>query len=132
MPVHRLTAAQACYDEAAPRANHLCVRSPRPALGSIESAPLAPATLPVIVWIHDACWVFEVIPEPRRLTAGPVARLPPELVIAGVTDGLSEAATVIATALRAAGMTASAVRLHGVIDDFVALNATSALRRTAS
>ena len=68
-----------------------------------------------------------VIPEPRRLTAGPVARLPPELVIAGVADGLSEAARAIATALRAAGMTASAVRLHGVIDDFVALNATSAV-----
>jgi betaine-homocysteine S-methyltransferase len=83
--------------------------------------------MPVMVY-NDACWVFEVIPVPRRLPAAEAAGLPPDLVIAGAADGLSAAGTAIANALRAAGTTASAVRFLGIIDDFRAM--AEALGRT--
>jgi hypothetical protein len=99
MPVQRLVVAQASCAEPA-------------------SAPPPPATLPVIVYIRDVGWAFEVILGPCRLPAG----LPAQLVIASAGDGLSAAGTAIAGALRAAGTTALTVRFYGVIDDFAALS----------
>jgi acetyl esterase/lipase len=83
-------------------------------------------SLPVAIYIRDACWVFEIDLDPRRLPAAPPSALPSEIVIGDTGDGLGDAAAAIASVLRTAGSSAAAVRFVGVIDDFIALSASGA------
>jgi len=84
------------------------------------------ATLPVIVFGRDACWVFDVIPAPHRTgTAWTAGSLPPALVVAAA-DGLSGADTAIASALEVVGLEASEVTFRGILDDFIPVTEISA------
>jgi hypothetical protein len=130
-PGHALFRSRRRGRPAAPGPGHVAGRPhhPEPALIPPAAGPgkvPETASLPVAIYIRDACWIFEIDLDARNAAAGAAAALPGQIVIGDAGDGLGAAAATIASALRAAGNSASAVRFVGVVDDFIALSASGA------
>ncbi|MEU3461945.1 alpha/beta hydrolase [Streptomyces sp. NPDC006733] len=71
----------------------------------------------------DADQRAEITASPLRATTEQLTGLPPALIITGEADVLRDEGEAYANHLRAAGVAVTALRVQGVIHDFVMLNA---------
>jgi hypothetical protein len=93
-PGHALFRSRRRGRPAAPGPGHVAGRPhhPDPALIPPAAGPET-ASLPVAIYIRDACWIFEIDLDARNAAAGAEAALPGQIVIGVVDDCIALSAS---------------------------------------